>query len=664
MRLPKTRTVLAAALLLALAFAAGRASRTGPPVTTSGEASGGEPAAARPRVWTCSMHPQVRLPEPGRCPICFMDLIPASSGEDEQDLGPRVLRMTENALALAEIQTALVERRSVAHEVRMVGKVAYDETRLAYITAWVPGRLDRLFVDYTGVTVRAGDHLVEIYSPELYSAQQELLQAIEAARRLEGSSLEILRSTTDRTVVSAREKLRLYGLTAAQVQAVVERGTPDEHVTIYAPGAGIVVHKNVLEGMYVDQGTRIYTIADLSKVWVVLDAYESDVAWLRYGQDVEFQVAAYPGQTFHGRVAFIDPVLDDRTRTIKVRLNVANPGLRLKPDMFVSASAQALLTAHGQVVDADLAAKWMCPMHPEVVSEGPGTCSECGMDLVPATELGFTARGEDGPSLVIPDTAPLVTGRRAVVYVRLPDQEKPTFEGREIALGPRAGSWYVVHEGLREGEEVVVKGNFKIDSELQIRARPSMMSPGGGAPAPGHRHGAPAGGPGDASTQGAPSAPPVPVPAPAAFRTQLGKVADAYLSLQRAFAGDEDSQAMAQQIVAALAAVDMGALEGAAHAAWMMLLPDLRAAAEATAAAADLDARRPLLSSLTDALVRALQTFGYERAGDELGVFHCPMALDGEGADWIQGGDETANPYYGSAMLRCGSRTLILRREP
>jgi membrane fusion protein, copper/silver efflux system len=380
-------------------------------------------------------------------------------------------------------------------------------------------------------------------------------------------------------------------------------------------------------------------------VWVQLDAYESDLAWIRYGQDVDFGVEAYPGEIFHGRVAFIDPTLDDRTRTVKVRLNVDNADQRLKPDMFVSATAQAMLTKHGKVVDEGLAGKWMCPMHPEVISDGPEACPECGMDLVPATELGFTASTEDAMSLVIPHTAPLVTGKRGVVYVRLPDTEKPTFEGREIALGPRAGNWYVVYEGLEVGEDVVVHGNFKIDSELQIRAKQSMMTSDGIGPPPAPLE-------------------PVAVSAPLGFRKQLGHAVEAYLVLHKELSTDEDSPAAAKVLVEALGAVDMALLEGDAHMAWMDMQADLLNAAAELAAADGIEQRRNLLAPLTERLVRALKTFGYEAEGGQVGVFHCPMALDGEGADWIQVAEKTSNPYYGSAMIGCGDLEETLSRGP
>jgi Cu(I)/Ag(I) efflux system membrane fusion protein len=630
---PLMRNAILLLGLLLLTFMAGRMTSPGGEHPHEDR----EPATATaPTAWTCSMHAQVRLPEAGKCPICLMDLIPTNSGGDE-DLGPRTLAISENALALAEIMTAPVERRSVARKINMVGKIAFDETRVASITSWVAGRLDRLFVDYTGVTVRTNDHLVEIYSPVLYTAQQELLQAIRAEKQLGPDALEFLREASARTVISAREKLRLYGITLEQIEAIIEKGTPNERVTILAPMGGVVVHKEAVEGMYVKEGSHIYTIADLSKVWVFLNAYESDLAWLRYGQDVHFTVEAYPGEMFHGRVAFIDPVLDDRTRTIKVRLNVDNQEMRLKPDMFVSATADAVLTSHGKVVDKDLEGIWMCPMHPEITAPELLPCDECGMDLVPAEDLGFVADSSTGKSLVIPHTAPLITGKRAVVYVRLPDAAKPTFEGREVILGPRTGDWYIVRSGLLEGEQVVVQGNFKLDSELQIRAKFSMMNP-------------------DPN-----SAPPrIDLGVPGEYLQRLGASIDVYLRVQAAFAADQDNQSDAAALLSSLEQLDEGLLPEEAHKIWKERSLALMTAAKEFAEAPDLESRRVLLEPLTQALVPILEAFGYQREGGAVGIFHCPMALNDVGADWLQQEASTANPYYGSGMLRCGSRTKIL----
>jgi len=444
--------------------------------------SGGEPVAkvsraaegeqAEVQMWTCAMHPQIRQPAPGKCPICGMDLIPVKRTAGERMGGLRRLTVSPEAKALMQIRTTRVERRFVEAEIRMVGKVDYDETKLAYITAWVPGRLDRLYVDYTGVEVNKGDHMVLIYSPELLSAQEELLQAIRAVHELRDSALDIMKETAQATVEAAREKLRLLGLTKQQIKEIEQRGKPSDHITIYAPIGGVVVHKNAQEGMYVQPGTRLYTIADLSSVWVRLDAYESDLMWLRYGQKVTITTEAYPGEVFVGRVAFIDPVLDETTRTVKVRVNVPNPDRKLKPGMFVHGVVRAQVAMGGRVIEPDLLGKWICPMHPDVIKDGPGVCDICGMALVQTEALGYVAAREKDALKppVIPVSAALVTGKRAIVYVEVPDAAEPTYEGREVVLGPRAGDYYIVKAGLTEGDIVVTRGNFKIDSALQIQA--------------------------------------------------------------------------------------------------------------------------------------------------------------------------------------------------
>ena len=429
--------------------------------------------------WTCSMHPQIHESKPGMCPICKMLLIPVYKETGDESANTARFIASESAKALMNIETSPVELRNVDAEIRMVGKVDYDETHLEYITAWVPGRLDKLYVDYTGVPVKKGDNMVYIYSPELLSAQEELIQAIKAQENIKNSQSQIMRDVTSGTVDAAREKLRLLGLTAEQVSEIEKRGSASDHITINSPASGIVIHKNAQEGMYVTTGTRIYTLADLSNVWVKLDAYESDLSWLRNGQEVEFTTVSYPGEVFKGTISFIDPVLNSTTRTVKVRVEVPNNDGRLKPEMFVKAVVKARVTAGKKVMDANLAGKWICPMHPSVIKDEPGNCDICGMKLVKAESLGYV---NDDPNeaqkpLVIPATAPLITGTRAIVYVEIPDSNKPTFDGREITLGPRAGNFYVVKEGLKEGERVVTRGNFKIDSALQIQAKPSMMSP-------------------------------------------------------------------------------------------------------------------------------------------------------------------------------------------
>lgn len=391
----------------------------------------GGPAEADVLFWTCSMHPHIQQPGPGKCPICAMDLIPIYAEGARGPEGPRTLTLSETAQKLAEIQTAPVRRKAVDVDLRMAGKVDYDETRLGYITAWVPGRIERLWVDFTGVEVAQGDPMAELYSPELLAGQEELIQAARAAERDERFQA---------TFEVVRNKLRLWGLTEKQIDEIAARDRPGERVTLHSPLSGVVVDRHATEGMYVDTGMQLYTIADLSRLWVKLDAYESDLRWLTKGQKVHLEAEAYPGETFEGTIAFIDPVVDARSRTVKIRVDAPNPLGRLKPEMFVRA------VVHARVP------------------------SEDGME-----------------PLVIPASAALVTGKRAVVYIAVAGQNG-VYEGREVALGPRAGDYYVVREGLNEGEEVVTHGNFKIDSAIQILAKSSMMSPEGGVAPAGHSH--------------------------------------------------------------------------------------------------------------------------------------------------------------------------------
>ena len=445
------------------------------------------PVAEQDETWTCSMHPQIRQPKPGQCPLCGMDLILATPPASATDaVSPRQLRLSPAAQELASIQTAPVERRFAPVETRMVGKIAVDETQVRSISAWVAGRIDRLYVDYTGVRVEAGDHIAYLYSPELLTAQEELIQALRAREHLVDSGTSV-GQTAQATVEAAREKLRLLGLKEEQIERIERERQASDHLTIYAPTGGVVIEKHLSEGAYVQTGTPIYTIADLSRLWLELRAYESDLSWIHYGQAVEFSTEAYPGEVFSGQISFVDPVLDERTRTVRVRVNVANEQGRLKPGMLVWAVAQAEVGTQGQAMSPALRSKWVSPMHPEIVRDAPGACDICGMALVRAEELYDTGdEAEREMPLVIPASAPLLTGKRAVVYVALGEG---LFEGREVLLGPRAGDYYLVREGLREGEKVVVNGAFKIDSALQIRAQPSAMYPAGGTLMHGHDHG-------------------------------------------------------------------------------------------------------------------------------------------------------------------------------
>lgn len=390
-------------------------------------------------VWTCSMHPQIQLPQSGKCPICFMDLIKleidTSSAVAESY---RQVNLDSDARKLAQIEVTPVTRQQASTSLRMVGKVDYDESLVGTISAWTAGRIEKMYIAKTGSLVRKGEPMAAIYSPELYAAQAELIQAAAAQFRLTPNSSSLLRNSIANNIAAAKEKLRLLGLGKTQIAAILKQKKPSKDIVIRAPQAGIVIRKDVVEGAYVKTGQPIYSIADLSKVWVVLEAYETDLPWIHEGDDVSFTVEAFPGEQFKGRIVYIGTMVNQKTRTVDVRLEVQNPQEKLKPGMFVQASQT--------------------------------------MNLAQADD-------SQKSFLVIPASAPLITGKRAVVYVEHPDKEG-IYEGREIVLGPKSGDFYIVKSGLKEGDQVVSKGAFKLDSALQIMAKPSMM--GGGSTAMPH----------------------------------------------------------------------------------------------------------------------------------------------------------------------------------
>jgi Cu(I)/Ag(I) efflux system membrane fusion protein len=375
-------------------------------------------------------------------------------------------------------------------------------------------------------------------------------------------------------------------------------------------------------------------------LWVKLDAYESDLPWVRYGQEVEFSTVAYPGQVFKGKISFRDPILNSKTRTVKVRLNVDNPDGRLKPGMFVRGVLRAKVAQGGAVMEPELAGKWICPMHPSVVKDQPDKCDICEMDLVTAESLYTTAGEPNEPPLVIPATAPLITGKRAVVYVRIPDANKPTFEGRQVVLGPRAADYYLVEEGLEEGELVVTKGNFKIDSALQIQARPSMMSA-------------------EVSRKYEI------FEVPDEYRKQLWGIVEKYLFLQDALASDDKESAAraAGETLKALSAVEMSLLNGNAHDVWMVNSANMKAALEKAKEAKAIGPMREAFKGLSKELIAVVGQFGLYQ-GKTLYKINCPMAFNDKGADWLQKDEDIRNPYFGASMYTCGQVTEVIGEKP
>jgi Cu(I)/Ag(I) efflux system membrane fusion protein len=606
-----------------------------------------EPVAGGHVEYTCPMHPQIRLTDPDAlCPICNMKLVAVESAATDTSSSS----FSDTAVKLMEIETVPVEARAVSAIVRMVGKIDYDETRVATITAWVPGRLDRLFVDYTGMPVQKGYHMVELYSPELLTAQEEVIVTAQAVAELEETDSEYVRQAAITNAQAAYEKLRLLGLSKQQIDAIIATGTTQNRITINSPVSGIVTERFATQGQYVKTGSRIYAIADLSEVWVRLDAYESDLQWLRYGQEVRFTTRAYPGETFTGRVAFIAPTLDEKTRTVRVRVNAANAEGKLMPGMFAQAEITAGVSAGGKVMDVSLADKWMCPMHPAVIKDAEGSCDICGMPLERPESLGYAGvDADDDKPLVVPDSAVLRTGKRAVVYVAEATDDGPTFELRQVVLGPRVGPYYIIREGLQAGERVVAKGAFKIDSERQLQGLPSMMSPVNNV----------------VETPEAPPTPPSPAPAalPEAFAQSVAPLFEGYFALQAALAGDElaDALGATKQMAEALQTVDGASLDEQAQAHWQARRDTMAKALADAVAAKDINTIRVEFHVISRQLIAMVQDDGLA-AEQTLYLIRCPMAFDNAGAAWLQTDGAIRNPYYGAMMLRCG--VLLETIEP
>ena len=614
--------------------------------STAKVATNNESHSSETQVWTCSMHPNVQLPESGQCPICFMDLIPLES--ESGSLQPNQLSMSESAMKLASIETIPAAYGIAKMEIHLSGKVEYDESRIRNITAWVPGRLERMFVDYTGITVNKGDHMMELYSPEVYTAQEELIQARKLVESSSGQSA-FGQKNVKATLAASREKLRLMGLLDKQIKKIESSESPTNLITVYSPMTGVVIQKNGVEGAYVKTGTNIYTIADLSRVWVIFDAYESDLPWLAFGQNITFSAEAIPGETFKGHIAFIDPVLDAKTRTVKVRMNVQNPDGLIKPGMFVQGTIQATLDGDGKAINPELANKWICPMHPEVVRDQKGDCEVCGMDLVKSESMGLiNTSGQKQENLLIPASAVLKPGNRAIVYVQIPGTD-PTFEGREVVLGSRVGDQYIVKSGLKEGELVVRKGNFKIDSAMQIAAKPSMMNPAGGPSGRGHNHG------GSMPSKQIQTMENYESTAP--FQKAKSLIIDAYFISQAALVKDDFKESktalFAMNIVLSATIPKSFDLSEKATEKWNEIRDKLISDTEHAQHWKSIDEVRLSFNGVSQSMLVLEQSFGHESEESYYEIF-CPMAFNKTGASWLSKEKDVNNPYFGASTLKCG----------
>ena len=570
-----------------------------------------------------------------------MDLAPMKSGGGG---GPQLsLQIDPAARRLANIQTVAVKSKRVQQTVRSIGKLAFDESRQKTISAYVDGRIEKLHVDFKGTIVAKGDHMALLYSPELYAAQVEYL-VTRKSEKTQSSATTVLRGERLNLKESAREKLIELGMTPEQIIQLEKRNRAETRMQICAPIGGTVIEKLKREGDYVKTGEPIYRIADLTTVWLMLELFPEDAAKVRYGQNVEAEVQSLPGEVFVGRVAFLDPFVDDKTRTVRVRVEILNPDRRLRPGDYATAKVVIPVQRSGPIYDPVLAGKWISPRHPQVICDEPGCCPLSSKDLVSTEQYGY-AKDSSGMnnSLVVPRDAVLMAGAHSIVYV----ETKPGhFEIRRVTLGSLSEQEAVVVQGVREGENVVTSGNFLVDSQMQLAGNPSIIDPSSVK-----------------LKSFSPQQDSGPLKLPVAeirrFDGDAGSRVDemyhAYFAIQKSLAGDKNPTTHDVKRLQSSASrfAESSDLSAAA--------PHLKAIAKSASrlVGGDIKTIRKRFKPVSHAVLRlAAQIRGPKTAG-ALIHFYCPM-VSGGGGDWLQEDGTLANPYFGSEMLRCGKKVRTL----
>ena len=598
-------------------------------------------ASVGDQIVTCSMHPQIRQPNPGRCPICGMELVVATAGG--ADLDELSVKIESAQRRLANIETAETKREPVSATIQTVGAIAIDESRMATIASYIDGRLERLFADYTGVDVEKGTHLAVIYSPELHTAQVEYLKIRGALQKVSSSTSSTVRQAREKLATNARQRLVELGMTEEQLATLDETEKAESRLTIYSPIGGTVTQKLAVEGKYVTAGEPIYRIADLSTVWLMLELYPEDAARIRYGQRVEAEMQSLPGQVFNGRVAFIDREVNPQKRTVGVRVEFLNNEGELRPGDYANATIYLPIGQKGEVYDSELAGRWISPMHPQIISDTPGTCTICGMDLVPTSRYGYSNEPVEQPtSLYVPRSAVLMAGSSSVLYV---EAEPGRFEIRPVTLGPILRDKVIILGGLEEGENVATAGNFLIDSQMQLAGKPSLIDPTRAIIAQRERK------------------------KPLHFdKSQLASVAgEAGLNLESLFAAYFNVQ---QTLAADNTPTEADATTLYRLARFLETEPALSEDAHDQLANIvkhsehlhhlDIDrARHEAFRPISHAVVTLASLVRGEGAEQPFHHMFCPMVKGGAG-DWLQPTDALRNPYYGSEMLRCGETVRTL----
>jgi len=551
-------------------------------------------------LWTCSMHPQIKMEKPGNCPLCGMTLIPMETDDSSDGDGTEfTVKLSNAAMKIAEVEMSTIKKTAPYKEIYLPGKVMADERKISELTARFAGRIEKLMVNFTGQKVKKGQLLAKIYSPDLVTAQKELFEAMK------------FKETNPSYYKASRNKLKLWDLTDAQIAKIEESGEVNYYFDVLSPITGTVTMRHVALGDYVKEGSALFEVVDLRHVWVMFDAYESDIPWIKLGDKIKFSIRSIPGKEFESTVTFIDPVLDRLSRVAGVRAELDNPKDLLKPQMLATGILRTML---------------------------PGS----------------------GDRLVIPKSAILWTGKKAVVYV-MTDDHNNMFQFREIDLGADAGDYYIVEGGLAEGEMVASNGVFKIDAAAQLKGESSMMNPTGGKVSTGHNHGDTGGDKKETSakseTEETPSkegAMKMDMSIDANFKKQLTAVYKAHLKMEDGFLATDNKKVTAAipAITAALQKVDMSLVKGEMHNHWMGSLKTLNETLDQIKASEDIEAQRLAYADFNDALYSAVKMFGL--SGETVYYQFCPMARNGKGAFWLSSVKEVKNPYYGEAMLSCG----------
>ncbi|WP_299276619.1 efflux RND transporter periplasmic adaptor subunit [uncultured Psychroserpens sp.] len=543
------------------------------------------------QMWTCSMHPQIMQPEPGDCPICGMDLIPAESSAD--GLLADQFRLTENAMALANIQTTVVGKGNVGdNTIKLSGKIAENEEANAVQVSYFSGRIERLNVSFTGEEVRKGQLLATIYSPELYAAQQELITAAS------------LKESQPALYKAVRNKLKLWKLSDNQINQIEETKKVKENLPVYATVSGTVTEKLVEQGDYIKQGQPLLKIANLNTVWANFDVYENQINLFKKEQEVLVTTNAYANKEFKGEVDFIDPILNTKTRTVTLRVVLINKSDVFKPGMFVTANIERVASSNNEVI-------------------------------------------------TIPASAVLWTGERSVVYLKTnPDQT--IFEMREVVLGNQIGNEYEVLEGLFVGNEIVTNGTFTVDAAAQLQGKKSMMNREGDKAMTGHEgH---LGVDNNASEKESDHTNMNErLTVSEKFQEQLKVVYNDYINLKDALVKEDskNTSVNATSFLNNLSKVDMKLLsENNAHIHWMSLVKEIQSSATSISKTSDIKEQRDHFKHLSSHLVNAVQLFGVK---EKVYVEYCPMADNNNGAYWLSKEEKVLNPYFGKAMLNCGS---------